>query len=141
MKKGRPPRVTLKEAGEIAWKRGEVIMVPGGRSDAFDLLICEEFRTVFVRVRRTETRFTWPLEVLSQYRYDIARCHRLPLTNVTAREFWLRRPDRTWQFFLVRHDGIVEIEADGMYRPRAELAVGTAEVKREEDGEADGEEE
>jgi hypothetical protein len=130
MRKGRPPHVTLREAEKIARCRGDVI--PGGRSDAFDLIICEKFRVVFVRVRRTLTRFSWPLEVLAQYRYDIARVHRLPLTDITAREFWLRLPNGTWQFFLVRHDSIIEIEADGNYRQRSDLPVVTAEFTREE---------
>jgi hypothetical protein len=132
MKKGRPPRVSLGKAEEIARKRGQVILVPGGRSDAFDLIICEEHRTVFVRVRTTTTRFTWPLEVLSQYQYDVARVHRLPLTLVTAREFWLRMPNGKWQYFLVRHDGIVEIEADGRHFQRAGLPVVSAEFPPED---------
>lgn len=131
MKKGRPPYVTLKMAEAIARKRGDVIIVPGGRSDAFDLIICEAFRTVFVRIRGTLSRFTWPLEVLQQYQNDIARVHRLPLTNVTAREFWLRMPDRKWQFFLVRADGITEIGQDGRYWPKAELPVETGDETKE----------
>jgi hypothetical protein len=123
MRKGRPPHVTLRRAEAIARKRGDVIVVPGGRSDAFDLIICEEFRTVFVRVRSTLSRFTWPLEVLHQYQHDIARVHRLPLTAVVAREFWLRMPNGKWQFFLVRCDGITEIGPDGKYWPKAELPV------------------
>ena len=113
MKRGRPPLLTLREAKKIALVRGAVIVIPGKRSDAFDLIICEEHRVIFVRVRRTLTQFTWPVEVLHQYRYDIARCQRLPVTNLTASEFWLRLPDGNWQFFLIRHTGITEIEADG----------------------------
>lgn len=131
MRKGRPPHVTLEEADAIARRRGDVIPLPGGRSDAFDLIICEKFRTVFVRVRRTLSRFTWALEVLQQYQYDIARVHRLPLTAVTAREFWLRLPNGKWQFFLVRCDGLTEIGPDGRFWPKAELPV-EAGVRPEE---------
>jgi hypothetical protein len=113
MRKGRPPLLTLRAAEELALKRGTVIMVPGKRSDAFDLIICEENRVIFVRVRRTLTRFACPREILHQYRYDIARCHRLPLTKVTAREFWLMLPDGMWQFFQVGQGGIIEIERNG----------------------------
>ena len=115
MKRGRPPLLTLREAKKIALARGAVIAIPGKRSDAFDLIICEEHRVIFIRVRRTLTQFTWPVEVLHQYRYDIARCQRLPVTNVTASEFWLRLPDGNWQFFLIQHTGIIEIEANGRY--------------------------
>ncbi len=125
MRKGRPPHVMLNEAEAIARKRGDVIVIPGGRSDAFDLIICEVFRTVFVRVRGTLSRFTWPLEVLQQYQYDIARVHRLPQTKVTAREFWIRMPNAKWQFFLIRADGITEIGPDGRHYPKAELPVET----------------
>ena len=133
MKKGRPPQIMLKEAAAIAQKRGEIILVPGGRSDAFDIIICEEFRTVFVRVRGTLSQFTWPLEVLQQYPYEIARVHRLPLTNVTAREFWVRMRNGTWQFFLVRADGITEIGPDGKYWPKAELPVEVGAMTRDEE--------
>ncbi|PKL65187.1 MAG: hypothetical protein CVV32_04130 [Methanomicrobiales archaeon HGW-Methanomicrobiales-3] len=135
MRKGRPPHVTLRRAEAIARKRGDVIPVPGGRCDAFDLIICEEFRTVFVRVRCTLSRFTWPLEVLQQYRHDIARVCRLPLTAVVAREFWLRMPDGRWQFFLVRCDGITEIGPDGKYWPKAELPVEAGVRPEEREGE------
>jgi hypothetical protein len=138
MRKGRPPHVTLQEAEIIAWRRGSVIPVPGSRSDAFDLIICEKFRVVFVRVRRTLTRFTWPLEVLAQYQYDIARVHRLPLTDITSREFWLRLPNGRWQFFLVRHDSIIEIGADGLHRPRSELPIVTAEFTEDEPSSSEG---
>lgn len=130
-RRGRPPLQALAEAQAIAGRRGEIIFLPGGRSDAFDLIICEKFRTVFVRVRRTDLSFTYGLEVLEKYRYDIARVHRLPQTTVTAREFWLRRKDGAWQFWLVGSDGLYEIREDGMYFERARLPV---EVKEEAGG-------
>ncbi len=143
--RGRPPLQALDEALAIAGRRGEVIFLPGGRSDSFDLIICEKFRTVFVRIRRTDLYFTYAIEALEKFRHDIARAHRLPLTEVTAREFWLRLKDGTWQFFLIRHDGLFEIQKDGRYYMRAELPVETAEVKREGDelekGEKDKEKE
>lgn len=135
MKKGRPPLLTIRDAERIARTRGAVITIPGKRSDAFDLIICEGHRVVFVRVRRTLTQFTSPPDVAHQYRYDVARCCRLPLTEVTAREFWLRLPGGTWQFFLILHTGIVEIAADGRYSPRTGLPVETKEFRREENRE------
>ena len=130
--RGRPPHQAHGEALRIAAKRGEVIFLPGGRSDAFDLIICERFRTVFVRIRRTDLYFTYAIEALEKYRYDIARAHRLPLTKVTAREFWLRFRNGTWQFFLIRHDGLFEIGADGKYYQRAELPLGVPDEEVEE---------
>jgi hypothetical protein len=119
--RGRPPLQALDEAHDIAARRGDVIFLPGGRSDTFDLIICEKFRTIFVRIRRTDLYFSFANEVLEKYRYDIARAHRLPLTEVTAREFWLRLKNGTWQFFIIRHNGLFEIQKDGKYSPRAEL--------------------
>jgi hypothetical protein len=62
------------------------------------------------------------------------------LTKVTAREFWVRHPNGTWQFFLIRHDFIIEIRADGTWTPRAELPIITSEHSGEEsspDGDED----
>ncbi len=119
MTRGRSPNSALAEAEVIAGRRGEVRLVPGKRGDGFDLIIFEEHRTIFVRMKRSLTMFTWPLEVLHQYQREIAHIHRVPLTVVTAREFWVRHPNGTWQFFLIRHDSIIEIKADGTYIPQA----------------------
>ena len=125
MTRGIPPLLALGEAEAIAQKRGDVVMLPGGRSDAFDLLICEEFRTVFVRVRRTKLRLMHLFEIMAQYHYDIVHLTRLPLTQVTAREFWVRLKGGRWQFFLVRHNGLFEIRKDWTYHALAELPVVT----------------
>ena len=119
MTRGRSPNTALAEAEAIAGRRGEVRLVPGKRGDGFDLIIFEEHRTIFVRMKRSLTTFTWPLEVLHQYQREIAHKHRVPLTVVTAREFWVRHPNGTWQFFLIRYDSIIEIRADGTYIPQA----------------------
>jgi hypothetical protein len=128
MTRGRPPHKTLREAEAIALRRGAVIMVPGSRSDAFDLIICEEHRTVFVRFRRSEEPFANLLDILRKYPRDVGRIHRLPLTEVTAREFWLRLKNGKWQFFLIRHDSIVEIQVDGTDIPRVDLPVVVVEA-------------
>ncbi len=136
--RGRPPLQALDEAQVIAARRGEVIFLPGGRSDSFDLILCEKFRTIFVRIRRTDLYFAHANEVLEKYHHDIARANRLPLTEVTAREFWLRLKNGTWQFFLVRHDGLFEIRVDGKYSPRAELPLGVPDDEAQESSPSDG---
>jgi hypothetical protein len=128
------------EAEWIAGRRGAVILVPGGRSDAFDLIICEEFRNVFVRFRRSGMTIVTPLDILRQYQRDIARISRMPLTAVMAWEFWVRLPRGKWQFFLVRHDSIVEIRNDGNILYRAVLPVPAADTMQEEAGPAEEEE-
>ena len=115
--------MALIEAEQIALKRGPVQPAPGKRGDAFDLIIFEETRTVLVKVKRSVTHFTNPLEILYQYQREIARLHQVPLTVVTAREFWIRSPRGKWQFFLIRHDSVIEIQADGTHISRAALPV------------------
>ena len=117
MSQGRSPNAALAEAEVIASRRGDVRLVPGKRGDAFDLIIFEKHRTIFVKIKRSLTTFTWPLEVLHQYQREIAHIHRVPLTVVTAREFWVRSPRGKWQFFLIRHDSVIEIQADGTHNP------------------------
>ncbi len=102
--------------------------VSGRRSRAFDFLIIEPFRVVFVKVKRSQTSFTYPLEVLCKYQREIASLHRVALTSVTAREFWARSPSGEWQFFLVRHDSVVEVRADGKYIPRELLPLETVDL-------------
>jgi hypothetical protein len=127
MTKGRPPNIALDEAAVIAKRRGEVEVIPGTRSDAFDLILFEEHRTIFVRVKRSLTQFFWVPDILRQYQREIVHLLRIPLTTVTAREFWVRHPKGNWQFFLVRHDTVIEIRADGTYTPSAELPIITGE--------------
>jgi len=121
--RGRRPLIALIEAEQIALKRGAVQPAPGKREVAFDLIIFEETRTVLVKVKRSVTHFTNPLEILYQYQREIARLHQVPLTLVTAREFWIRSPRGKWQFFLIRHDSVIEIQADGTHISRAALPV------------------
>jgi hypothetical protein len=132
MSRGKSPDRALDQAKEIAGRRGEFLLIPGKRGDSFDLIIFEEFRTIFVKVKRSLTKFSWPLEIMHQYQREIAHVHRVPLTTVTAREFWVRHPNGTWQFFLIRHDSIMEIQANGTYTPRAEIPAIIPEPKGEE---------
>jgi len=126
--RGRRPLNALNEALEIAGRRGSVELVCGRRNNAFDFIIIEPFRTVFVKVKRSQTTFTYPLEILCKYQRDLASLHRVTLTRATAREFWVRSPAGDWQFFLVRHDSVVEIRADGMYIPHESLPLETADL-------------
>lgn len=128
MSRGRRPLNALDEAVEIAEQRGCVERVSGRRNNAFDFIIIEELRTVFVKVKRSQTSFTYPMEILYKYQREVASLHRVALTRATAREFWCRAPDGSWQFFLVRHDSVVEVRADGMYIPRECLPIETVDL-------------
>lgn len=128
MSRGRRPLNALDEALEIAGRRGGVERVSGRRGIAFDFLIIEQFRVVFVKVKRSQTTFTYPMEILHKYQREIASLHRVALTSATAREFWVRSPAGEWQFFLVRHDSVMEVRADGRYIPRESLPVETVDL-------------
>ncbi len=128
MTKGRRPLNALNDALDIAGRRGNVEEVTGKRGCAFDFIICEPDRNVFVKVKRSQTSFTYVQEILHRYQREIACLHRVALTQVTAREFWVRSPNRTWQFFLIRHDSVLEIRADGMYIPRESIPVRTVDM-------------
>ncbi len=128
MTRGRRPRNAIDEAVEIASRRGDVEQVSGKRGIAFDFIIIEKDRVVFVKVKRSQTSFTYVMDVLFRYQRDLATLHRVALTHVTAREFWVRSPDGTWQFFLVRHDSVLEIRADGMYIPQEAIPARTVDL-------------
>ena len=128
MTRGRRPVNAMVEALEIANRRGSVEQVTGKRNRAFDFIIIEPYRNVFVKMKRSQTSLTYPLEILHRYEREIASLHKVALTNATAREFWVRSPKGTWQFFLVRHDSVMEIRADGVYVPFEALPVKTANL-------------
>ena len=138
MTRGRRPLKALDEAVEIGGRRGSVEQVTGKRGGAFDFIIIEPYRTVFVKVKRSQTSFTYPLEILHRHEREIASLHRVTLTGVTTREFWVRSPKGTWQFFLVRHDSVMEIRADGMYIPHASLPVTTVDLSDTSPDSTDG---
>lgn len=123
MTRGRRPTKALTQAVEIACRRGSVENVAGRRDRAFDFLIIEPFRVVFVKVKRSRTAFTSPEEALTKYEREISSLHRVALTRVTAREFWVRSPAGEWQHFLIRHDSVIEVRADGTYIPREVLPL------------------
>jgi len=123
MTRGCRPLKALIEAEQIALERGAVHLTPCGRTNPFDLIIFEEHRNVFVRVKRSVSYFTDPFEILYQYRRDAGRLHRVPLTAVTARELWVRTPRGKWQFFLIRHDSVLEVQRDGTVIPHVALPI------------------
>lgn len=128
MTRGRRPVNAISEAVVIAGRRGSVEQVTGKRDCAFDFIIIEPDRNVFVKVKRSQSSFTYVLEILQRYQREIASLHRMALTSITAREFWVRSPNGTWQFFLIRHDSILEIRANGMYTPCESLPVRVGDL-------------
>lgn len=123
MTRGRRPINAINEAVEIAARRGSVEQVTGKRACAFDLIIIGPDRIVFVKVRRSRAPFTYAREVMNSYQREIASFHQVPLTSVTAREFWVRSPKGAWQFFLVRNGSVQELPADDVDIPPESLSL------------------
>ncbi|HET6580932.1 MAG TPA: hypothetical protein VFG36_03535 [Methanoregula sp.] len=111
MTRGRRPFNAIDEAVEIAARRGSVEQVTGKRACSFDFIIIGPDRIVFVKVKRSRAPFTYALEVMNSCQREIASLHQVPLTSVTAREFWVRSPKGAWQFFLVRNGSVQELPA------------------------------
>jgi hypothetical protein len=128
MTRGRRPINAIDEAVEIAARRGCVEQVTGKRAGAFDLIIIGPDRNVFVKVRRSRAPFTYALEVMNSYQREIACLLRVPLTNWTAREFWVRSPKGTWQFFLIKEDSVLENRADRLNILPESLQPATADL-------------
>ena len=128
MSRGRRPRNAIDEAVEIAGRRGNVEQVTGKRGCAYDFIIIEQDRNVFVKVKRSQTSFTYVLEILQRYQREIASLHSMALTSIMAREFCVRSQNGTWQFFQIRCDSVLEIRADGLYIPRESLPVMTIDL-------------
>jgi len=113
MNPGPEPREAIREAIKKAIARGTAL--------DRDLLLEAQFRfilfcaglTVFVLVKRTRVHITSPEDCASEYRRDILRLRRVPLTGVVAREIWLLNPWGTWQYFRILDDRVIEIRADG----------------------------
>ncbi len=127
MTRGCRPLKAIVEAEQIALGRGAVHLTPCGRTNPFDLIIFEEQRVVFVRVKRSVFHFTTPFEILNQYRSDAGRLHNIPFTAVTSRELWVRTPRGKWQFFLIRHDSVLEVQWEGIHIPRGPVPISIAE--------------
>ena len=128
MTRGRRPINAIDEAVKIAARRGSVEQVTGKRACAFDLIIIGPDRNVFVKVRRSRAPFTYALEVMNSYQREIASLHQVPLTSGIAREFWVRSPKGTWQFFLIKQDSVLEIRADGLYILPESLQATTVDL-------------
>ena len=113
MTRGRPPLVALKEAYDIAMKRGQVMPVSEGRCDYFHFILFSENRVMFIKVKRLLSDISDPKEILYNYEREIRHLARVPLNTVDAREFWVRSPRGTFHFFLIGKDRIFGLQADG----------------------------
>ncbi|MDD1689759.1 MAG: hypothetical protein LUQ66_03775 [Methanoregula sp.] len=113
MTRGPEPLKAIDKAMKNSAARGKVIDRDHLRESRIQFILFCASLTVFVLVRRTRVHLTSPEDCAYEYRMDILRLRRVPLTNVDARELWLLTPWGTWQYFRILDDRVIEIRADG----------------------------
>lgn len=128
MTRGRRPLVALGEAYGIAQKRGKVMEVAGNRNDHFHFMLFTGSLVTFIKIKRTLTKTCDPTGILEEYQREIRHLSKVPLTPVSAREFWVRSPKGNWQFFHVGNDDVTEIASDGQVPPGTGLPLEVPET-------------
>ena len=129
MTKGRPPLQALKEAKTIAKRQGELCENTKGRGLLYDFAIHLALMLIYVRVKRLRHEAPKIEDILVACRLDIARLRRVPPTAGLFCELWVRNPNGTWRFFIIRDDQLVEIppespQVTSCVRPIKENAPG-----------------
>ncbi len=123
MTRGRRPLVAIREAHEIAQKRGKVMEIANDRNDHFHLMLFTGSLVTFIKIKRTITKSCDPAGILKEYQREIRHLSKVPLTPVSAREFWVRSPKGNWQFFHVGNDDVTEIASGGQVPPGTGLPL------------------
>jgi hypothetical protein len=113
MPRGPPPAVAIAEAIKNAAIRGATMDRDLLRESRLVFVLFAPLLTIFVQVRRSRHHLMSPEDCAREYRADIFRLRRIPLTGVAAREIWLLTPWDTWQYFRILDDRVIEIRADG----------------------------
>lgn len=126
MTRGPQPLLALRGAREIACRRGLVLDRAGILSSHYDFIIFRETSTVFVRIKRVRSHISDPKDIERMFRDEILRLRRIPKTAVVSREIWVLSPWKTWQYFHVLDDRVVEICSDGQPFLRSEEVPGKA---------------
>lgn len=112
MTRGPPPLKAIGKGKMIAGLQGEVMNnTTLARARYGFVLFCNN-RTVFVRVKRIRAHVADPADILLLFRTDVLQLRTLPKTPVTSREIWTLSPWKTWQFFVIENDKIVEVRYD-----------------------------
>ena len=113
MTRGPQPLMAIHGAQEIASRRGVVLDKPVLKGSHYDFILFTAGCTVFVRVKRIRTHVSNPQEISSLFCEDVQQIRRIPKTAVISREIWVLSPWKTWQYFEIFDDRIVEIRYDG----------------------------
>lgn len=114
MTRGPLPLVAIRQATKKALSRGQLMERDLFKESRTDFVIFSDSLTVFVRIRRTPMHILCPEDCAAKFRADVFFLRRIPLTSVTARELWLLTPWKTWEYFRVLDDRLIEVRSDGL---------------------------
>lgn len=113
MTRGPQPLMAISGAQEIASRRGVVLDKPVLQRSQYDFILFTAASTVFVRVKRICTHISTPNEIAAMFWEEILQLRKVPKTAVISREIWVLSPWKTWQYFEIFDERIVEIRCDG----------------------------
>jgi hypothetical protein len=111
-------------AQEIACRRGVVLDKTVIHRSPYDFILFIAGCTVFVRVKRIRTHISNPLEMERMFKEEIQQLRTVPKTPVVSREIWVVSPWKTWQYFQIFDDRIVEVRCDGQPVRQGEKVPG-----------------
>jgi hypothetical protein len=117
MTRGRQPLIALREAGQIARKRGEVRHFAHEPGMICHFVIYCMFLTAHVRIKRV-SRLRCPLSVIEREAADALTTLRAiaPGPGI-SRELWVYLPRGSFRFFRVTETGLVALDRDGVVIP------------------------
>ena len=113
MTRGPQPLMAIAAAQEIAGRRGTVLDNPALQRSHHNFVLFTTGCTLFVRVKRIRTHISNPQEIERMFTEEIQQLRTVPDTPVVSREIWVVSPWKTWQYFQVSDDRIVEVRCDG----------------------------
>ena len=113
MTRGPRPLMAIAVAKETACRRGVVLDRTVIQRSPGDFILFSASCTVFVRVRRIRTHISNPQEIARMFYEEIQLLRTVPETPVVSREIWVVSPWKTWQYFRISDDRIVEVRCDG----------------------------
>ncbi|HEX3001045.1 MAG TPA: hypothetical protein VHN82_01535 [Methanoregula sp.] len=136
MTRGPPPLGAIRQAAKNAMSRGQVVNRDLFKESRADFVVFSGSLTIFVRIRRTSQHMLCPEDCAYKFKADVHFLRRIPLTPVTARELWLLTPWKTWEYFRVLDDRLIEVRADGapilIERPGLPGIAVPGEIRQEE---------
>jgi hypothetical protein len=106
--------MAIAAAQEIAKQRGVVLDKTTLQRSNYNFILFNAGCTVFVRVKRIRTHISNPQEIARMFCEEIQQLRSVPETPVVSREIWVVSPWKTWQYFQVSDDRIVEVRCDGL---------------------------